>query len=182
MKRLALLTIVVVSSVASLFSQAEKAPKLFASFSIKTDGTGLAMTINLASCFETNLFHLSMNDNFTKHFGVCADFIAHFDNHANSPGPINQHSDLCPRSNTIDWRLLVKREPPNPCVLDVDAAGKSRMPGLFMFPSSCDRVSQEDTLSDNQLNPATHLFLIRPKLFAKPLLQQFLFTSDHEIN
>ncbi|MGH9881366.1 MAG: hypothetical protein ACRD6N_08020, partial [Pyrinomonadaceae bacterium] len=91
MKTFAFVTVILISSFASLFSQAEKKQEFFAGFSFETVNTGitssdLTPTIRLDICFKVNGFHLSVADYFPKHFGIVADLSAHFDNRTDSFG------------------------------------------------------------------------------------------------
>jgi len=91
MKRFSLLAIVFVSSFSAAFAQNEKKPEFFAGYSFETVDTGVTSTdlgtaTSLDNRFKANGFNLSAADYFTKHFGVAADFSAHFDNRGDSVG------------------------------------------------------------------------------------------------
>ena len=139
MKRLGLLTIVVVSSAASFFSPAEKRSEIFANFSIKTSATDLTLTFNLASCLEVKGFDFPMNEIFPKQVGVCAEFKAHLDNQSNFPSLIIRHSDICPQSTTSGWRRLMAGELPNACLPEVSTWTRLRLviTKASDAPSSC---------------------------------------------
>ena len=92
MKRFTLLTIVLISSYASVSSQTEKKPEFFAGYSYESVDTGLSSsdftstTTSLDNRFKVNGFHLSAADYFTRRFGVTADFSAHFNSRSDTFG------------------------------------------------------------------------------------------------
>jgi hypothetical protein len=86
MKRLALLTIALFSSYASVSAQSEKKPEFFAGYSYESVDTAISSTdfasttTSFDNRFKLNGFHFSAADYFTKRLAVTADFSAHFDN------------------------------------------------------------------------------------------------------
>jgi hypothetical protein len=85
MKKFALITIVLICSLRSLFPPIEKRPEFFAGFSFGTVNAGTSSTdLNLESCLKVDGLRLSMHHNFTNPFSVSIDFARHFDNRANS--------------------------------------------------------------------------------------------------
>ena len=92
MKRLALLTIALFSSYASVSGQTGKKPEFFAGYSYESVDTGIkstdfiATTTSFDNRFKLNGFHFAAADYFTKRFGIAADFSAHFDTRTDSVG------------------------------------------------------------------------------------------------
>jgi opacity protein-like surface antigen len=100
MKRLALLTIALISSFASVSAQTEKKPEFFAGYSYESVDTGIkstdftSTTTSYDNRFKLNGFHFSAADYFTKRLGVTADFSAHFDNRADFLGTTSTNSKI----------------------------------------------------------------------------------------
>jgi hypothetical protein len=92
MKRLALLTIALFSSYALASAQTLKMPEFFAGYSYESVDTGIkstdftTTTTSFDNRFKLNGFNFSAADYFTRHFGIAADFSAHFDTRTDSVG------------------------------------------------------------------------------------------------
>ncbi len=91
MKQFALLVIIGLFSVSSVFAQNEKKPEFFAGYSFETVETGatstdLGTTTSLDNRFKANGFNLSAAGYFTKRFGIAGDFSAHYNNRDDSFG------------------------------------------------------------------------------------------------
>ena len=85
MKRLALLSVLVLSTFATSFAQNIKKPEFFAGYSFESVDTGihstdLGTTTTLDNRFKANGFNVAGTGYFTKRFGVTGDFSAHFNN------------------------------------------------------------------------------------------------------
>ena len=98
MKRLALLTIAIFSSYASVSAQTGKKPELFAGYSYESVETGIKSTdftgtpTSFDNRFKLNGLHLSAAGYFTRRLGVTGDFSAHFENRPDSFGTTSTNS------------------------------------------------------------------------------------------
>lgn len=85
MKKLALLTLIVISTYASSFAQSDKKPEFFGGFSIENVNTGitssdLGTTSTIDDRFRTFGFNVAGTGYLTKRFGFTGDFSGHYDN------------------------------------------------------------------------------------------------------
>ena len=85
MKRLTLLTVIVLSSYASSFAQSDQKPEFFGGFSFENVNTGITSsdlgTIStIDDRFRAVGFNVAGTGYLTKRFGITADFSGHFDN------------------------------------------------------------------------------------------------------